>query len=189
MLASHIVRTGFVLCLALLSLTVLATSFDVFYAKVSQRGNAFVLNAEIKYPLTPRVIEALDNGVAITFSQQIELTQSTPILGQYWQWDSLLWAVDLRYELRYHALSQQYIVQVLDTDTQRNFPTRASALFALGSIKELSLPPAYLSDIQHKTVRIRSEIDLYALPTPMRPGALISNKWQLTSPWVNAQWD
>ena len=79
-------------------------------------------------------------------------------------------------------------MQSLDTQYQRNFPSLDSALNALGSINMLNLPPEYLEDIDALTLQVRSELDLYALPTPMRPGALLSNKWQLSSPWKEAVW-
>jgi len=175
--------------LLLFSSTVHAQTFEVASAQISKIGNGYVLNAEIKYPLTPRVLEAIVNGVPIIFKQEFELVKSTYLLGNYWQWNETLWSADICHELRYHALSQQYVLQAIDTNSQRNFPTLSVALQALGQIKDLTLPPEYLEDTENLTLQLRSGIDLYALPTPMRPGALISSKWQLTSPWVDAQWD
>jgi len=164
-------------------------TFKVSSAQVSKIGNGYILNAEIKYPLTPRVLEAIDNGVPIIFSQEFELINSISVLGNYWQWKKVLWSTDIRHELRYHALSQQYILHAIDTNNQRNFPTLITALNALGQIKDLSLPPEHFSDADNLILQLRSGIDLYALPTPMRPGALISSKWQLSSPWTEALWD
>jgi len=189
MLASVIVRLKIIFWLILFSSTVHAETFKVTSAHISKIGNGYNLNAEIKYPLTPRVLEAIVNGVPIIFKQQLELIKSTPLLGSYWQWKETLWTTELRHELRYHALSQQYVLQAIDTNSQRNFPTLSVALQALGQIKDLNLPPEYFDDSENLTFQLRSGIDLNALPTPMRPGALISSKWQLTSPWVKAQWD
>jgi len=187
--ASVIARLKITFWLLLFSSTVHAQTFEVASAQVSKIGNGYVLNAEIKYPLTPRVLEAIVNGVPIIFEQQFELIESTSLLGSYWQWDETLWSADIRHELRYHALSQQYVLQAIDTNSQRNFPTLSVALQALGKIKDLNLPPEYFENAENLTLQLRSGIDLYALPTPMRPGALISSKWQLASPWVDAQWD
>ena len=187
--AFNIVNRFFIFTLLLLLSTAsLAVNFDVHYAQIEKIGNGYILNAKIKYLLTLRVNEALDNGVPITFRQDIELIHNIPVLGQFWQWKKTLWNTTLRYELRYHALSKQYVMQSLDTKYQRNFPSLDSALNALGSINMLNLPPEHLDDIDGLTLQVRSELDLYALPTPMRPGALLSNKWQLSSPWKEAVW-
>lgn len=162
--------------------------FSINNPKVVQIGNAYVLNADIEYPLTPRVIEALEHGVSITFFQEFELYHSQPLLGQFWDWETSLWQVSLRYELRYHALAERYIIKSLDTHSQLSFVSLNDALKSLGHIRNLSLPPEHTTEPEHLKLRLRSGLDLNALPTPMRPGALLSNKWQLTSPWVEALW-
>ncbi len=187
--ASAIVKfiSRFVL-LVLFATPIMAENFSVQSATVSKIGNGYIVNAEMHYPLSERVIEALENSVPITFSQQLELINSVPLLGKYWQWQEVLWTTELQFELRYHALTQQYVLHSLDTLHQQNFPTLESVLNALGQIKNLSLPPEYLTDRENLSLNLRTELDLHALPTPMRPGALISSKWQLTSPWVAATW-
>jgi len=187
--ASVIARISIAILFLLCSLSVHAESFKVSSAHISKIGNGYVLNAKIEYPLTDKVIEAIDNSVPIVFSQQLEIIKSIPLLGRYWQWNETLWSTNIRHKLRYHALTQQYVLHALDTNSQRNFPSLISALHALGNIKELTLPPEYFDQPDNLIFQLRSGIDLHALPTPMRPGALISSKWQLTSPWVEAQWD
>lgn len=190
MLASlNIKRSLFFFLLLLASTASLAIeNFKVSSAIVSKIGNGYTLDAQIEYPLTARVIEALDHGVPITFQQQIRLIRAIPILGKYWQWQSTRWQANLNYQLRYHALSKQYILLTLDTRKQRSFPSLESALHELGKIENFNLPPEFLTDTLVTQLQVRSGIDLHALPTPMRPGALISNKWQLSSPWVTAEW-
>ncbi len=165
-----------------------AAEFKIDYVKINKIGNGYTLDAQVDYPLTPRIKEALTNGVPITFLQQIEIVHSLPVLGDYWQWDTQLWSTELRYELRYHALTSQYVVRALDTGSYRNFISLDEALSAIGNVAPLTLPPKYLSDTDNLIVRIRSGLDLFALPTPMRPGALISEKWQVTSEWATATW-
>lgn len=181
---------GFLALLLFLSSinAVRATTFDIPSAHITKIGNGHVLNAIINYPLTPRVIEALDNGIPIVFFQEFKLLNITPLLGEYWQWEETLWRTKIRYELRYHALAQQYILQDLATGKERHFPSLDGTLHVLGKIQNFTLPPEHLVDTNDLTFLLRSGIDLYALPTPMRPGAIISSKWHLTSPWTPAQW-
>ncbi len=168
--------------------SVRATTFDISAAHITKIGNGHVLNATINYPLTPRVKEALDNGIPIVFFQEFKLVDLTPLLGEYWQWEDTLWRTKISYELRYHALAQQYVLQDTATGKERFFPSLEGTLHALGKIQNLTLPPEHMVDNNHLLFQLRSGIDLYALPTPMRPGAIISSKWHLTSPWAAAQW-
>ena len=165
-----------------------AANFKITLAQVKHIGNGHVFNGNVDYTLTPRVKEALENGVPIIFFQQFKLIRSTPILGKYWHWDTLLWKTTLRFQLRYHALAEQYVLQSLNTHHTRNFPTLNGALEAMGKIEPMTLPPDLTDDTKNLVLKVRSGIDLHALPTPMRPGALLSSKWQLTSPWVDASW-
>lgn len=174
-------------CWLALPLTAQA-QFTIDQAQVYQIGNGYTLNASISYPLTPRVQEALENGVPITFFQEIQLIERTPLLWDWWQWDETIWSAEIRYELRYHDLSQQYMLHSPETDNHRNFTTLASALTAMGNITNLTLPPALTKIADGRILRLRSGIDLTALPSPMRPGAMISSKWDLTSSWFEALW-
>jgi hypothetical protein len=63
-----------------------------------------------------------------------------------------------------------------------------SALSGMGEIKDFSLPPQHTLDTSDLILRIRSQIDLNALPSPMRPGAFLSNKWDLASDWHEVAW-
>ena len=175
-------------CWLALPLTAQAAQFTINQAQVYHIGNGYTLNASISYPLTPRVQEALENGVPITFFQEIQLIERTPLLWDWWQWDETIWSTEIRYELRYHDLSQQYMLHSLDAENHRNFTTLASALNAMGNITNLTLPPALTNAADGRILRLRSGIDLTALPSPMRPGAMISSKWDLTSPWFEALW-
>lgn len=174
--------------LMLISTASLAMNFDVRKATITKVGNGYNLTANISYPLTPRVKEAIHNGVPIVFYQQLKIIDSLPILGDFWQWERTLWETKLRYQLRYHALTNQHVIIDLDTRVQRNFISLESALHALGTIEAMTLPPEHMNDSDNLHVYVRSGLDLFSLPTPMRPGALISSKWQLESPWTEASW-
>lgn len=176
------------LCWLALPLTAQATQFTVNQAQVYQIGNGYMLNATISYPLTPRVQEALENGVPIIFFQEIQLLDRTPLLWDWWHWDEVIWSTEIRYELRYHDLSKQYMLYSVAAENHRNFTTLASALSAMGHISDLTLPPAFTKTTDDSILRLRSGIDLTALPSPMRPGAMISSKWDLTSEWFEALW-
>jgi hypothetical protein len=174
------------LSILLLSLTAQgAEHISVPYAQITKTGPAYNLNATIYYPLSPRIVEAIDHGVPITFYQEFQLLEP---FNMYWLWQQNIWSRTVRYQLRYHALSKQYILLSLGTSQRRSFPSLDTALDELGEIEGLNLPPKHLINSSNLTLQIRSGVDINALPTPMRLGALISDKWQIKSPWVNATW-
>ncbi|EMR14218.1 hypothetical protein MPL1_00782 [Methylophaga lonarensis MPL] len=170
------------------SVPAVAETFRVEHADVRKVGNGHILNASISYPLTPRVLEALEHGVPITFFQEIQLINEIPVLGPLWQWNRKVWRTELVYELRFHQLSRQYVLTAVSTQKFQTFPTIEEALASMGRINALTLPPEILLKHNRLQLRLRSGLDLHALPTPMRPGALLSTKWQLTSPWTEAKW-
>ena len=189
--ASVIVKNSFIAFLLLFCVNSQAAEhFYIDNASISKRGNGYSLNATIHYPLSPRVIEALENGVPITFLQHFRLSEPFLIIGDYlpWDWKETHWSTVISYQLRYHALSEQYILLAMDTNKRRNFPSLISALNTLGKVEQLTLPPEYDINPNTMILEIQSELDIHALPTPMRPGALISDKWQIASPWVTASW-
>ena len=174
------------LSLLLLSLTAEgAEHISVFYAQITKTGPAYNLNATIHYPLSPRIIEAIDHGVPITFYQEFQLLEP---FNMFWLWQQNKWSRTVHYQLRYHALSKQYILLSMGTLQRRSFPSLDTALDELGKIEDLNLPLKHLINSSNLTLQIRSGVDISALPTPMRLGALISDKWQIKSPWVNVPW-
>ncbi len=177
------------LALTFLSLTVSAQQFTVDKAVVTKVGNGHKLDAMFTYTLTPRVIEALENGVPITFYQEFELSEPTLWIGDYFDWFSSLWLELVRFELRYHALTQQYVLTNLATNYHQSYTSLHSALSALGQITNFILPPEHLLDLSEDVqLTLQTGLDLHALPTPMRPGALLSTKWKLDSDKVRAVW-
>jgi hypothetical protein len=166
-----------------------AQTFSVDSAIVTQVGNGHKLDAKMHYQLTPRVEEALTNGVPITFYQEIRLVKPLLWIGDYFDWYTTIWLEKRRFELRYHALTQQFVLTHLDNSYRQSFTSLASALSALGEeVSGFILPPEHLQETEDVQLTIQTGLDLNALPTPMRPGAMISRKWQLDSPAVTAQW-
>jgi hypothetical protein len=136
-----------------------------------------MLDAEIRYELTDRVSEALENGVPLTFETHVQMRRA-----EAWIWESDVVEHRLRTVLRYRPLSGLYELRSLQGDETLAFATRDSALRALGRIiampvvlrEELDLDDEYL-------VRVQAKLDVEALPLPMRPAAYLSRDWSIAS--------
>lgn len=136
-----------------------------------------MLDAEIRYELTERVSEALENGVPLTFETHVQMRRA-----EAWIWEADVIEHRLRTVLRYRPLSGLYELRNFQGDETLAFATRDSALRALGRIiampivlrEELDLDEEYL-------VRLRVHLDVEALPLPMRPAAYLSRDWSIAS--------
>lgn len=141
--------------------------------------DVYVLNAEIDYAFTPVVLDALENGVPITIEMRIEILRE-----RQWFWDVEFAVVEQRYRLQYHALSELYLVKNLNTGVRSNFPTRRAALGAIGAISDFPLLDSRLLDGEKQYMaRLRTRLDIGALPTPLQLLAYISPEWHLESEW------
>ena len=109
-------RQFFLLMSVLLLFTGTAQALGVKIDSASTKNikGVYQLNADIHYELSEAVREALNNSVAITMQLTIKIVHPRPYL-----WDESIATLFQHYELKYHALSGQYIVHFLDSDENR----------------------------------------------------------------------
>ena len=172
----------------LLATTPVWATFSVESAEVYRVEQGYLIDAEFLYPLSPAVEEALTQGITITFVSTIKISQPAQWLSFNMPWKTLRWQTSLRYEVRYHALSQQFILRDRTHLDQRTFPTLLATLNYMGNLDSFLLPLKPTEDLSALTVQLQSTIDVHALPAPLQPSAFLSRKWHLTSPWVTAVW-
>lgn len=126
--------------------------------------------------LTDAVELALSNGVPLIVIHEIELQKNV------WFWHRVEQKVSEKHRLRYYALSGQYVVDS-EESVMDAFRSASDALdmisIAMATFNAPSEPAEY-------TVAVRSRIDINALPAPLRPTALFSPQWRLSSDW--SQW-
>lgn len=168
-----------------LSTNVLAapSQFAVHNAKTSLSGEIYHLDARLEYQFTEVVLSALDNGVLLTLVLDIEVYSPSRYL-----WEDVIATLEQRYEIEYHALSEQYLLRNLNSGSQFAYSSLGSALEAIGKIERLPILDAHLLEKnEHYKVRVRSRLDLDSLPVPLQLKAYISSDWWLSSGWYS--WD
>ncbi len=157
--------------------------FTVHNAKTELVGDIYRLDANLELRLTPQALTALDNGVTLTIVLDIEVYTPSRYL-----WDSVLAALEQRYEIQYHTLADQYLLRNINSGSQSVYSTLDAALDALGKIEQLPILDAHLLQAKKQyKVRVRSRLDLSSLPVPMQLRAYISSEWWLNSGWYS--WD
>lgn len=144
-------------------------------------GKVYHLDAEIDYTLTPEVLEALQNGVPLNMQVSIEVYRD-----RRWWWDEDIASLTQRYRVQYHALTERYVVENLNSGAPETFTSLRAALRALGRIRRLPLLDQNLLEAgEDYRARMRVELDIEALPAPLRPLAYLSSHWRLGSEWYD----
>lgn len=175
---------GLLLLGSLLSINGIASdseSFNVHSASARLVDGTYRLYAQIEYPLNEDVRQAIKSGVPLIVSQEIEVLRL-----RRWLWPQVIKHISLRYQLRYHALSKQFILIYLHKKRQRTYPNLAAAIKRLGTIEDYPLiAQEELSPKQNYQVRLRTRLSIEDLPVPLRPLAYFSPQWHLDSPWFS----
>jgi hypothetical protein len=139
-----------------------------------------LLDADIGYDLNPTILEALENGVPLTFETHVQMRRANAWL---WQPDTV--EHRLRTVLKYRPLSGLYELRNLQGDERLAFATRDAALRTLGKIVAMPIIDRSALELDADyLVRIEVRLDIESLPLPMRPRAYLSRDWSMSSdPW------
>jgi len=156
-----------------------AQSFSVDDLNTTLDNGVYRLDVKLIFQLSGKVLEALENGVPLTFALDIEVQRPRRYL-----WDDDIASLEQRFTLQYFDLTEQYLLRNLNSGHEESYSSLDTALRALGDIRGLPIIDAELLDPeQHYMVGIRSYLDLDSLPVPLRLRAYISRDWWLTSGW------
>jgi hypothetical protein len=139
------------------------------------------LDADFNYALSPPILEALNSGVVLTISLDIEVYKPRQII-----WDDVLASLEQKYQLRYHALTEQYLLRNLNSGAEDVYPSADAALFFMGRVRGLPLIDAALAEEgKEYQVRLRSRLETGSLPVPLQLRTYVSSDWRLSTEWYS----
>jgi hypothetical protein len=137
------------------------------------------VGARVELTLNETLQEALHNGVPLVLKLSVEV-----IREREWLFPERVAQLEQKFELEYHALTESYLVKVLSTGAQRSFRTLDAALAFIGNVYDLPLIDENLLRAGRKYwVRMRADLDVEALPTPIRVWAYLGSEWSLQGDW------
>jgi len=140
------------------------------------------IGAHVDFEFNETLHDALHNGVPLVIELRIEVLRA-----RRWLWEELVAELRQRFDLHYHALSRRYLVSNYSTGVQRSFSAMDDALEYIGNVYDLPLIDANLLEPhQAYTVRMRADLDVESLPTPVRLWAYLGSAWSLKGDWY--QW-
>jgi hypothetical protein len=137
----------------------------------------YVVNANFEFILTPRLEEALNNGIVLSFMIEFELVRPR------WYWfDEKAAAERLEVKLAFNPLLRQY--RVSTGALHRNFSSLADAL---NTVSRLRSWPVFERDrVRVDTAYVaalRMRLDTGQLPKPFQLSVLTDRELTLASEW------
>jgi hypothetical protein len=159
------------------------TGLEIRNAGTELDAGVWYLSARIDYRLNRDTLEALQNGIPLTFELQVELARE-----RSWLPDEAVAELRQDYELAWQPLSRGYLVRNKNSGDQRAHTTLFAALNDLGRISALPLIDASLvDDGENYEVSLRAILDQQQLPGPLRMLAFWNDDFTLESEWH--RWD
>ncbi|RRQ21838.1 DUF4390 domain-containing protein [Thiohalobacter thiocyanaticus] len=156
-----------------------APAFEVESVEPHWDRDVLLLDARMSFTLSEEARTALQSGVPLVLMLQIEVLEP-----RNYVWDRVVARLRQRYRLSYHALSERYVVQRLNTGVRASFSSLEGALYSLGQVQALPvLDRSLLEPGQDYYGQLRVALDVEALPTPLRVWAYVTSDWQLGSDW------
>lgn len=154
-----------------------ADGVEITRAHIESTDEGYKLDARYAFELNRDLEEAMEAGVKLHFTTEVELTRPR------WWWITDEKTVSARQTLRisYNVLLRQYYVSVVGS-VQQNFPTLEDALFNIRRPgRWLIAPKGALKPGETYNVTIRMFLDRQFLQKPLQVNAFNNAGWQLGS--------
>ncbi len=160
-----------------LATTAFADTIQVQNVGLEPAEERYLLRADFLFELSPPLLEALNNGVSLSFLVEFELTR------RRWYWfDEKTASEKLELRLSYFPLAQQY--RLSSGTLHLNFGTLAEALKVLGSVQGWRvLDRDRIDNGERYIASVRMRLDTAQLPKPIQLSAVTNREWTLLADW------
>jgi Domain of unknown function (DUF4390) len=154
-----------------------AQNIEISHILLEGNDVGYALDADFRIDLTPRLEDAINDGVAVYFEVDFELTRKR------WYWfDERSVSRQLMLRLSYHALTRQY--RVSSGALYQTFSTLPEALRVLSRVRSWQvLERSKLTAGTVYQAGLRMRLDVTQLPKPFQLDALTNREWNLASEW------
>jgi len=142
-------------------------------------GEFYFVDATVQIELSADARNAVESGVPLQFVFDFEVHRPRRFM-----WDRKLLVLRRSGRLERHALANKFVVTDLVTHQRAVHTSIEDAMAALGELNDITLGKA--KDLLGQTGlqgRLRAQLDIEALPAPLRPIAYLSPSWHLKSAW------
>ena len=177
-------------CAAWLVLCLIATAGPVAHAEdestltirdvqVSLDEGVYELSAKVDLTLPDGARKAVESGLTLRLTYEITVDRVRRYMP-----DAGIAALEQRYEVSYHALSQRYLVKNLNTGEQQDFGSLQAALDRVGDLRGLPvIDAALVSDGPAYEGRIRAVLKMNTAPDVFGWLLFWTDDWSAESDW------
>lgn len=180
-MTSLLTRHGGIWLLMAFAFTASADDIAVTHVSGHVERDLYFVDASVRIELSPDARDALESGVPLQFAFDFEVHRPRRFM-----WNRRLLVLRRPSRLERHALANKYVVTDLVTHQRRVHTSIDDALDSLGQLTEVTLGKS--SELLAEPAlrgRMRAQLDIEALPAPLRPIAYLSPSWRLKSRWKN----
>ncbi|MCX7056850.1 MAG: DUF4390 domain-containing protein [Pseudomonadota bacterium] len=153
--------------------------FDVRSAFLEPAERVYQLNATLDLALSRNAQGAIRDGVPVVLELDLGVNRKRRYLP-----DEKVAALAQRWQLHYHALSERYIVNNLNSGQQASYLSLSAALAALSEVRGLPVIDEALidkADHYEASMRVQSTIE-GGLPSALRT-MMFWMDWKRTTDW------
>ena len=177
-------------CAAWLVLCLIATAGPVAHAEdesnltlrdvqVALDEGVFELDAKLDLTLPDGARKAVESGLTLRLTYEIKVDRVRRYMP-----DAGIAALEQRYEVSYHALSQRYLVKNLNTGEQQDFGSLQAALDRVADLHGLPvIDAALVSDGPAYEGRIRAVLKMNTAPDVFGWLLFWTDDWSAESDW------
>jgi len=153
--------------------------FEVRSAFINISSDVYFLHADVQYPLSDDMRQALTDGASLDFELQAAVFRER----RYW-FDNDVVNLTLRRQLSFHSVSNRYIVKEAGQEEQRSYATVESALEDLGKIEgwPILTKPQLTIEANYR-VAVRASVRRGKLNDALRVILFWTDDWQRSSEW------
>lgn len=147
--------------------------------QVALDEGVYVLDAKVDLTLPDGARKAVESGLTLRLTYEITVDRVRRYMP-----DAGIAALEQRYEVSYHALSQRYLVKNLNTGEQQDFGSLQAALDRVGELRGLPvIDVALVSDGPVYEGRIRAVLGMNTGPDVLGWLLFWTDDWSAESDW------
>ncbi len=156
-------------------MTVYADGINFKNYKIVGTAPKYQVLTGVDIDLSKYLQNALENGVTLNARVQFRLLEE-----REWWFSKETTLLTIHYQLKYHALSQHYLLTRNDTNEHWNFSTLSAALRKLGELRKYILPNIKTDEGDNSILAVADMVPA-TLRLPLRIQSLFSDKYRLIS--------